>query len=78
MTSSLNPSINSFGNGNCMWCGNGVQHMGKCPLVKAFEYDNYGMIRRVEFHDNRPAVSTGSTGGAGPLGDIVFISAEGR
>ena len=34
--------------GHCAYCG--VQHGGgKCPLVSALEYDETGMVRRVEF-----------------------------
>ena len=35
--------------GDCQYCGG--RHAGRvCHLVRAFEYDQTGSIRRVEFH----------------------------
>lgn len=31
----------------CQWCGN--EHETKCPLVKALEYYDDGVIKRIEF-----------------------------
>jgi len=33
----------------CKYCDSKVPHNGKCPFVKAFEYDKKGNVIRVEF-----------------------------
>ncbi len=35
----------------CPWCGSVALHAGVCPRVKEIEYDQYGLIKRVVFHD---------------------------
>ena len=37
---------------NCPYCG--VGHVGTCPRVKAIEYFQNGMVKRVEFHEPKP------------------------
>ena len=32
----------------CQWCGN--FHATKCPMVKAIEYFDNGLMKRVEFY----------------------------
>ena len=39
--------------GGCPYCSSPSQtviHGGTCPRVKAIEYDQYGCVKRVEFH----------------------------
>lgn len=33
----------------CQWCG--LMHGATCPRVKALEYHDNGLLKRVEFHD---------------------------
>lgn len=39
----------------CPYCGNTL-HVGKCPMVSAFEYHPDGKLKRVEFHGPSPAI----------------------
>jgi hypothetical protein len=41
----------------CEWCK--VIHLAKCPQVKAYEYWPDGKLKRIEFHENKPAVGPG-------------------
>lgn len=48
--------------GSCPWCsreGLTIWHSGGCPRVKAIEYHPSGAVKRVEFHEERPAVPRG-------------------
>jgi hypothetical protein len=38
--------------GICPYCG--FWHTGMCSRIKAIEYHENGMIRRIEFHDGLP------------------------
>ena len=41
------------------YCGHcGCYHSGPCPRIKAIEYYENGTIKRVEYFDQRPQVST--------------------
>jgi len=33
----------------CQHCGSIAEHQGRCPLVKAIEYFENGMVKRVEY-----------------------------
>jgi hypothetical protein len=46
------PTVTPDPAGKCQWCG--MIHVARCPLVRALEYFDNGMLKRVEFHDPLP------------------------
>lgn len=39
----------------CQYCGDHTSHYGLCPRVSAIEYDSYGQVKHVKFHEVRNA-----------------------
>lgn len=44
------------GTPTCSYCG--LLHTGTCPRVKAIEYHDNGLIKRIEFHEPPLTVGT--------------------
>lgn len=49
----------------CDHCGG--FHSTTCPRIKAIEYGDNGVVKRIEFHPPQPVVTGTMAGGGGPL-----------